>query len=100
MTAIWSSPGIPSGPTLPSRPRPKIVSIVSSKCPAGETSTELVLRQKGKEVGEFYELKTKGRISRGGWKGSRSPVRSSVSQSAGTAAGRNVNLGGRKAIGA
>lgn len=64
----------------------------------GETSTELVLREKSKEVGVFYDQKTAGRVSRRGWSGSKSPVWHSGSQSAGSSHAKSVDLGGRRSI--
>lgn len=62
------------------------------------TSTELVLKEKSKEIAEYYEEETRGRLSRRGWKGSKSPVHHSGSQSAGRSAAQSVDLGGRKAL--
>lgn len=64
----------------------------------GETSTELVLREKSKEVSVFYDQKTAGRVSRRGWSGSKSPVYHSGSASAGSSHAKGVDLGGRKSI--
>ncbi len=64
----------------------------------GETSTELVLREKSKEVGEFYSTETAGKVSRRSWSGSKSPVYSSTASSAGASHARGVDLGGRKSI--
>lgn len=68
------------------------------EAPAGETSTDLVLRAKGREVGEYYDETTRGRLSRRGWSGSKSPVHYGGAQSAGRQHAQGVNLGGRKSI--
>jgi hypothetical protein len=65
---------------------------------AGETSTELVLRSKGREISEYYETATAGRVSRGGWNGSKSPVNYGAASSAGRNHAKGVDLGGRKSI--
>lgn len=65
---------------------------------AGSTSTELVLRSKGREIGEYYDEATRGRLSRRGWSGSKSPVHSASASSAGASHARGVDLGGRKGI--
>lgn len=64
----------------------------------GETSTELVLREKSKEVSVFYDQATAGRVSKRGWSGSKSPVYHSSSASAGSSHAKGVDLGGRKSI--
>jgi hypothetical protein len=76
----------------------KEVRELEAAAPVGETSTEIVLREKSKEVGEYYEVTTRGRVSRGSYKGSRSPVYSSTASSAGASHARGVDLGGRKSI--
>jgi hypothetical protein len=74
------------------------VRLQEPQAPTGETSTELVLRSKGREVGEYYDVTTRGRVSKKGWSGSKSPVHSGISSAAGTQAAKSVDLGGRKGI--
>jgi len=68
------------------------------EAPTGETSTELVLRSKGREIGEFYDVATRGKVSRKGWSGSKSPVHYTGASNAGSQHAKGVDLGGRKSI--
>ena len=60
-----------------------------------ETSTEIVLRSKGREVGEFYSQST-GKL--GTWRGSKSPVYSGTARSAGRSHAQSTQLHGRKSL--